>query len=227
MPSLLKRKKNGDTQVDSARLEVPAMPGGDGDRSAGEPMNSAPMEAAQADAAPPQEALAPEQQPMTRRQPAPSPAETATYEMPGTVDFDPPMSYEPAPKPPPSPRSSGSLFNRILGDPGEMTPEERDRVAAQEFEQAIAPVMDLMRAAIPEASSPEEAERILAQNQGEITPDPQGGAYIHGDAFDADARVYYRLLRRDYEKNPRPSEKRQTSHHLHGIYGKLTGTKGW
>jgi hypothetical protein len=39
--------------------------------------------------------------------------------------------------------------------------------------------------------------------------------------------VYYRLLRRDYEKNPRPSLKRQKSHHLHEVYGKLVGTKGW
>jgi hypothetical protein len=104
---------------------------------------------------------------------------------------------------------------------------EKDRIAQAEFEQAIAPVLDMMRAAVPGASTPEEAQRILSENQGEITPDPKGGAYVYGDAFDHDARVYYRLLRRDYESNPRPSEKRPTSHHLHGIYGKLTGTKGW
>ena len=150
-----------------------------------------------------------------------------TYEMPGTVEFDPPISFEPAPPPPPSPRSSGSLLNRALGDPGELSAAERDRIAAMEFEQAISPVMELMRAAVPGAETPDEAARILAENQGEITPDPQGGAYVPGDAFDEDARVYYRLLRRDYERNPRPSEKRSVSHHLHGVYGKLTGTKGW
>jgi hypothetical protein len=119
------------------------------------------------------------------------------------------------------------LLGRVYGDVGEQSAAERDRVAAMEFEQAIAPVLDLMRASVPEASTPEEAARILAANQGEITPDPQGGAYVPGDAFDADARVYYRLLRRDYEKNPRPSQKRELSPHLHGVYGKLTGTKGW
>lgn len=151
-----------------------------------------------------------------------------TYDMPGVaVDVDRPPSWEPAPPPPPSPRSSGSLFQRALGDPGEMSPEERDRVAAMEFEQAISPVLDMMRAAVPGASTPDEAARILSENQGEITADPQGGAYVHGDAFDADARVYYRLLRRDYEKNPRPSEKKKVSHHLHGAYGKLPGTRGW
>ena len=158
-------------------------------------------------------------------QPAEPPA---TYELPGLdVDVDRPPSFEPAPPPPPSPRSSGSLFERALGDPGEMTPEERDRIAQMEFEQAISPVLEMMRAAVPGANTPEEAQRILSENQGEITPDPHGGAYVPGDAFDADARVYYRLLRRDYEKNPRPSEKRAVSHHLHGVYSKLTGTKGW
>ena len=93
----------------------------------------------------------------------------------------------------------------------------------------LAPVMDLMKASVPEANTPEEAARILAQNQGEITPDPKGGSYIYGDAYDRDARVYYRLLNRDYEKVPRPSEvaKRRTSPHLHQLYGKLTGNKGW
>ena len=226
MPSLLKRgRKNAEPQVDRDRLDAEGVPGShsmDAQSTEREPME------AEAHAAPAQqEALEPQQQPMMRRQPPPGPTETPTYELPGTVDFDPPISYEPAPKPPPSPRSSGSLLNRVLGDPGEQTPEERDRVAAAEFEQAIAPVMELMRAAVPEASTPEEAARILDQNQGEITPDPQGGSYVHGDAFDRDARVYYRLLRRDYEKTPRPSEKKGVSHHLHGIYGKLTGTKGW
>jgi hypothetical protein len=224
MPSLIKRgRKSGDVQVDRERLDAPGVP----ETRVMEQPDDEPMEAEAHAASAPQEDLAPEQRPMLQRQPPPGPTDTPTYQMPGAIDFDPPISYEPAPKPPPSIRSTGSLLNRVLGDPGEVTPEERDRIAAQEFEQAIAPVMDLMRAAVPEASTPEDAERILAQNQGEITPDPQGGGYIHGDSFDRDARVYYRLLRRDYEKQPRPSEKRKTSHHLHGIYGKLTGTKGW
>jgi hypothetical protein len=154
----------------------------------------------------------------------------ATYAPPsGAEDFQLPDRYIPA-EPPPSrepPAPKGGLLNRVLLFSGEMTPEERDRVAQEEFEQAIAPVMEYMRAAVPEASTPEEAARILSENQGEITPDPQGGSYVHGDAFDKDARVYYRLLRRDYEKNPRPSEKKKMSHHLHASYSKLPGTRGW
>ena len=171
------------------------------------------------------------QTPVARR---PTYQEAATYTPPeGADDFQLPGRHVPA-EPPPSAEPStgkGGLLNRVLLFTGEQTPEERDRIAAQEFEQAIAPVMDYMRAAVPEASTPEEAARILSENQGEITPDPKGGSYVPGDAFDEDARVYYRLLRRDYEKYPRPSEaekaKQKQSHHLHQVYGKLGGNKGW
>jgi len=159
----------------------------------------------------------------------------ATYAPPGGADdFQLPTRYNPA-EPPPSPEpdtGKGGLFNRVLRFTGEQTAAERDRIAAEEFEQAIAPVMEYMRAAAPEASTPEEAARIWAENQGEITPDPRGGAYVSGDAFDTDARVYYRLLRRNYEKTPRPSETRKESRALSRSGGSdgyrlLPGTRGW
>lgn len=202
MPSLLKRKNNGSDG--HGELLTPEPDGHGAGAAQGE--------------------VPPQPQP-----PRPAPQPAATYELPGAVEFDPPISFEPAPPPPPSPRSSGSLFQRALGEPGEQSPEERDRIAAAEFEQAISPVLEMMRAAVPGASTPEEAARILSENQGEITPDPQGGSYVPGDAFNEDARVYYRLLRRDYEKNPRPSEtsKRSVSHHLHAVYNRLPGTRGW
>lgn len=156
----------------------------------------------------------------------------ATYAPPsGAGDFQLPSRHIPA-EPPPSPEPPAGppgLLQRVLMFSGETTAQERDRIAAEEFEQAIAPVMEYMRAHNPEASTPEEAARIWSQNQGDITPDPNGGSYVYGDAFDNDARVYYRLLRRDYEKTPRPSEreKRSVSHHLHGVFNKLPGTRGW
>ena len=115
---------------------------------------------------------------------------------------------------------------------GETTAQERDRVAAQEFEQAIAPVLEYMRAHVPEASTPEEAARIWGENQGSITPDPKGGSYVPGDSFDTDARVYYRLLHRNYEKTPRPSERRKESRALSKAggaegYHLLPATRGW
>ena len=202
------------------------------DNSVGDPMpqpdtevQSPPAETAEAPpAAEPQSQVERDYDPPSTYQAA------ADYTPPtGADDFQLPERHIPA-EPPPSrdgPTGKGGLLNRVLLFTGEQTAAERDRIAAEEFEQAIAPVMEYMRAVVPEASSPEEAARILSENQGEITPDPQGGSYVYGDAFDKDARVYYRLLRRDYEKNPRPSEKKAVSHHLHGVYGKLTGTKGW
>ena len=154
----------------------------------------------------------------------------ASYAPPsGAGDFQLPSRHIPA-EPPPSaepPAGPAGLLQRVLMFSGETTAQERDRVAAEEFERAIAPVLDYMRVQNPDASTPEEAAQIWAQNQGEITPDPEGGSYVYGDAFDADARVYYRLLRRDYEKTPRPSERRSVSHHLHGVWNKLPGTRGW
>lgn len=155
--------------------------------------------------------------------PPPSPAEPVVWE-PTPASFDDSVGV-------PAPLSGGvgGLFNRMYGDVGEQTAAERERVASLEFQQAMAPALQLLEASVPEASSAEEAARILEQRQGatELVPDPKGGAYVNGDAYDTDARIYYRLLRRDYEKAPRPSEKRATSHHLHQVYGKLTGNKGW
>ncbi|HEX2047020.1 MAG TPA: hypothetical protein VHF27_04600 [Acidimicrobiales bacterium] len=207
MPSLLKRRNKGEN---GSAAEQPA------------PEATAVVDTSQDEPRPPTGMVVPAEP----AQPAEPPA---TYEMPGTgvVDMDRPPSFEPAPPPPDPPRGSGTLLERAFGDPGEIPQSEKDRIAQAEFEQAIAPVLEMMRAAVPGASTPEEAARILSENQGEVTPDPQGGAYVPGDAFDADARVYYRLLRRDYEKNPRPSEKKKVSPHLHGAYGKLPGTRGW
>jgi hypothetical protein len=155
----------------------------------------------------------------------------ATYTPPsGAGDFQLPQRYfpaEPAPLPDPETGVPGGLIERALLYSGETTAAERDRQAAADWDQAMAPVMELMRQSIPDANTPEDATRILSENQGTITPDPNGGSFIYGDGFDRDARVYYRLLRRDYEKTPRPSEKRPKSHHLHEVYGKLTGNKGW
>lgn len=102
--------------------------------------------------------------------------------------------------------SGGGVAARVLGvyaDPGS-TAAQREAAAAAEFQAAIAPVMDLLTSAVPEAGSPDEAMRTLESRLGEYPPDPDGGAYIRGDSYETDARVYYRLLRRDYERNPRP-----------------------
>lgn len=167
-----------------------------------------------------------------RRYAAPTYDPNATYTPPsGASDFQLPARFYPAePAPLPEPNTgSGSIIERALLFSGEQSAADRDRQAQADWEAAMAPVMELMKQFVPDAATPQEAERILAENQGAITPDPNGGSYIAGDAFTDDARVYYRLLRRDYEKTPRPSEvgKRPLSHHLHTLHGKLTGVKGW
>ncbi len=227
MPSLLKRRKNTDSgtapavgEAAAATTEGAAPMASDGQSG----KTGADDMATQVDGS--MSATTGMVVPAEPARPAEPPA---TYDLPGlnNFDIDRPPSFDPAPPPPDPPPYSGSLIERAFGSPDEIPATEKDRIAQAEFEQAIAPVLEMMRAAVPGASTPEEAQRILSENQGEITPDPKGGAYVFGDAFDHDARVYYRLLHRDYEKNPRPAEKRAVSHHLHGVYGKLTGTKGW
>ena len=177
---------------------------------------------------------------------APPAAETAQLEAEAPAPPPPPAptASEPPP-PPPAPMASepgngngddyetimtsGSLLTRMYGEPGERSRSDRDRVAAAEFEQAVAPVMDMLAGSVPEASSPEEAARAWEARIGEVRPDPGAGAYLPGDAFEREARVYYRLLRRDYEKNPRPSltKNKKVSHHLHSQYKAFPGTRGW
>ena len=118
------------------------------------------------------------------------------------------------------------LLTRMYGLPERRSPEERDREAAMEFAAACGPAMDVLRRTVPDAASPDEAMRSLVP-QGDYPPDPDGGALLPGDAYDTDRRVYYRLLRRDYEMNPRPARPKRNSHFLHDVYGRLPGIKGW
>lgn len=188
------------------QAEVVAAPDGGGPAADVALVESTPAESAPAEYTPP-----------------PAPESAAVWE-PTPARFDDSVGV-------PAPLSGGvgGLFSRMYGDVGEQTAAERDRQADQEFRQAMAPALELLQASVPEASSADEAARILDERQSatELVPDPKGGAYVNGDAYETDARIYYRLLRRDFEKTPRPSEKRATSHHLHQVYGKLTGNKGW
>lgn len=120
------------------------------------------------------------------------------------------------------------LFRRSYLESGALNADERERQAELEFQEAMSPIDGFLTQAVPEAGSPEEAKRLLAERQGAYFPDPDAGASLPGDRYDRDARVYYRLLRRDYESNPRPRRPRPgTSPFLHDAHALLPGPKGW
>lgn len=78
----------------------------------------------------------------------------------------------------------------------ESTPsrEEAEREAAAEFNQALAPSMDLLRAAVPDASSPEEAWRTIESKLGQPLNDPDAQIPRH-PVWSDDALVYQQLKR--------------------------------
>lgn len=72
-------------------------------------------------------------------------------------------------------------------------PEERERMAAQEFQAAIAPGLEGLREVVPDASSPEEAKQILEEQQGEFVEDTEGPNLSASDIYRSDTSVYYRI----------------------------------
>ncbi|MGQ0744487.1 MAG: hypothetical protein ACT4OS_09165 [Acidimicrobiales bacterium] len=124
----------------------------------------------------------------------------------------------------PAARARPSL-RRLFTVPERMSHEAREAEGAQELSQAMAFPLNLLSQAVPEAGTPEEAARLLAERQGELVADPAGGSEIHGDRFDTDRRVYYRLLNRDYQ--PRNPRAKKISHKLHDRPALLPGTRGW
>ena len=91
----------------------------------------------------------------------------------------------------------------------ESTPsrEELEREAAIEFNQALAPSMDLLRAAVPDASSPEEAWRAIESKLGTPLSDPEPELPIH-PVYQGDALVYQQLRRHYGRTSPAGSFRR-------------------
>jgi hypothetical protein len=73
--------------------------------------------------------------------------------------------------------------------------EERERQAAAEFEAAIAPGLEKLRDAVPDASSPDEARRLLEERQGEVLVDEEGERLKQSDMYSGEASVHYRIQR--------------------------------
>ena len=72
--------------------------------------------------------------------------------------------------------------------------EEAEREAAAEFDQAAAPSMELLKAAVPEASSPEEAWRAIESRLGPSLEDPMPDLPDHPQ-YSGDTLVYHQLRR--------------------------------
>jgi hypothetical protein len=72
--------------------------------------------------------------------------------------------------------------------------EEAEREAAEAVDQALAPSMDLLRAAVPDSSSPEEAWRTIESKLGREVRDPDPQLPNH-PVYSGDALVYKQLQR--------------------------------
>ncbi len=89
----------------------------------------------------------------------------------------------------------------VLSKAGTGTAEEREREAAAEFQAAIMPGLVGLRDAVPDAASPDEALRVLAQQEAEheFPEDPEARSLTQNDIFQTDSSVYYRIRNR-FEK---------------------------
>ena len=85
--------------------------------------------------------------------------------------------------------------------------EEAEREAAMEFNQSIAPSMDLLKAAVPDASSPEEAWRAIEGRLGQPIRDPDAALPDH-PVYQGDALVYQQLRRHYGRTSPGGSFRR-------------------
>jgi len=89
----------------------------------------------------------------------------------------------------------------VLTKSGTSSPEQREREAAAEFQAAIMPGLMGLRDAVPDAATPDDALRALAQREAEhdYPEDPEGLSLAQRDIFRSDASVYYRIRNR-FEK---------------------------
>jgi len=86
----------------------------------------------------------------------------------------------------------------VLTKSGTSSAEEREREAAAEFQAAIMPGLMGLRDAVPDAATPDDALRALAQREAEhqYPDDPEAGSLANRDIFRTDASVYYRIRNR-------------------------------
>ncbi len=86
----------------------------------------------------------------------------------------------------------------VLTKSGTSSPEQREREAAAEFQAAIMPGLMGLRDAVPDAATPDDALRALAEREAthDYPEDPEGLSLSQRDIFRTDASVYYRIRTR-------------------------------
>lgn len=89
----------------------------------------------------------------------------------------------------------------VLTKSGTSNADDLQRQAAAEFQAAIMPGLMGLRDAVPDAESPDDALRALAQREAEheFPEDPEAASLSQRDIFQTDASVYYRIRNR-FEK---------------------------
>ncbi|HEX8769314.1 MAG TPA: hypothetical protein VF711_00955 [Acidimicrobiales bacterium] len=87
----------------------------------------------------------------------------------------------------------GDLFT----SPRNLSEEERQRMAAADFQAAIAPALANVEGAPPVTATPDEAVREFVEKTGPALPDP--GAGIEGNIFNNEATAYMRI-RKQFSK---------------------------
>jgi hypothetical protein len=137
-----------------------------------------------------------------------------TDEIPSTADEGPPepepeaqapVEAQAPPRPPPPPAAESEdgydddrlpvsfWIESVFTNAAPPSWEERERQAEADFRAAIAPGLEGLGEAVPEASSPDEALQALEGRQGEHLPDPEGENLSQHDIYRNEASIYYRI----------------------------------
>jgi hypothetical protein len=91
----------------------------------------------------------------------------------------------------------------VLSKAPHPTADDLERQAAADFQAAIMPGLLGLRDAVPDAASPDDAMRALAEREAEyeFPADPDADSVKANDIFGKDATVYYRI--RNHFERPR------------------------